>query len=43
MKANDPLNAYRQFYDAARQNQVLEAKTTLMIHLAASMAIGCYP
>lgn len=41
-----PLNqdkAYRQFYDAARNNDVLEPKVTLMVHMAAAMAVGCYP
>jgi hypothetical protein len=35
--------AYRDFYDSARKNDILPAKTTLMIHLAAAMAVGCYP
>jgi hypothetical protein len=34
---------YREFYDAARYNDILEPKTTLMLHMAAAMAIGCYP
>jgi hypothetical protein len=34
---------YREFYDAARFNDILEPKTTLMLHVAAAMAIGCYP
>ena len=34
---------YKAFYDAARYNDILEPKTTLMLHLAAAMAIGCYP
>ncbi len=34
---------YRKFYDAARYNEILEPKTTLMLHLASAMAIGCYP
>jgi hypothetical protein len=34
---------YREFYDAARYNDILEPKTTLMLHLASAMAIGCYP
>ena len=36
-------DAYRAFYDAARFNEILEPKTTLMLHMAAAMAIGCYP
>jgi hypothetical protein len=34
---------YREFYDTARYNDILEPKTTLMLHMAAAMAIGCYP
>ncbi len=34
---------YRKFYDSARFNEILEPKTTLMLHLASAMAIGCYP
>jgi len=37
------LKAYAEFYDSARHNEILEPKTTLLIHLAAAMAIGCYP
>jgi hypothetical protein len=35
--------AYDDFYDSARHNDVLEPKTTLMLHMAAAMAVGCYP
>lgn len=35
--------AYAAFYDSARKNAILDPKTTLMIHLAAAMAVGCYP
>ena len=35
--------AFAEFYRAARNNDSLDAKTTLMIHLAAALAIGCYP
>ena len=37
------LKAYTDFYDSARSNDILEPKTTLMIHLASAMAVGCYP
>ncbi len=37
------LKAFADFYDSARQNEILEPKTTIMIHLAAAMAIGCHP
>jgi len=40
-------NAYTEFYNSARYNEryneILEPKTTLMLHLASAMAIGCYP
>jgi len=35
--------AFEDFYDSARYNEILEPRTTLMIHLAAAMALGCYP
>ncbi len=35
--------AYDSFYDSARHNEILDPKTTLMIHLAGAMALGCYP
>jgi hypothetical protein len=35
--------AYRDFYYSARKNEILPPKTTLMIHLATAMAVGCYP
>jgi hypothetical protein len=35
--------AYAEFYRSARHNEILDAKATLMIHLAAALALGCYP
>lgn len=35
--------AFVAFYDAARRNEVFDPKTTIMIHLATAMAVGCYP
>ena len=35
--------AYEDFYGAARYNDILEPEQTLMLHLAAAMAVGCYP
>ena len=35
--------AYNDFYDSARHNEFLEPKTTVLIHLATAMAVGCYP
>ena len=37
------IKTYSDFYDSARCNEILEPKITLMIHLAAAMAVGCYP
>jgi len=37
------MKLYRAFYASARTNDILEPKTTLMIHLATAMALGCYP
>ncbi len=35
--------AFTEFYNSAKNNDILDSKTTLMIHMAASMAVGCYP
>ena len=35
--------AFGAFYGSARQNKILDPKTTLMLHLAASMAVACDP
>jgi hypothetical protein len=35
--------AFGEFYKSARYNEILEPKTTLMLHLAAAMAVACYP
>ncbi len=43
MDANDAARAYRNFYDSARNNSVLDPKTTMLIHLGTAMARGCYP
>ena len=34
---------WQAFYHSARYNDVLDARTTLMLHLASAMAFGCYP
>jgi len=34
---------YRTFYDSIKQNDILDPKTTHMIHIAAALALGCYP
>ena len=35
--------AFDRFTKAVRGNDVLEPKTTLALHLATAMAVGCYP
>ena len=37
------MNNFNEFYSMARKNQTLDEKTTFLIHLAASMAVACYP
>ena len=39
----DQRQAFQAFYDSARHNQVLDERTTVMIHLASAMAVACYP
>lgn len=43
MKVNKAAKAYRSFYDSARNNDALDPKTRVLVHLAAAMARGCYP
>lgn len=31
------------FYDSVRHNEILDPKTTLLLHLGAAMAHGCVP
>ncbi len=33
--------AFDEFYNQSRYNDILDKKTTLMIHLATSFAAGC--
>jgi len=35
--------AFNDFYNLARNNDVLEPKTTLLIHMATAISVGCYP
>jgi hypothetical protein len=35
--------AFAEFQKTALDNDILDKKTTLLIHLAAAMAVGCYP
>lgn len=34
---------YETFYESTSNNDVLDEKTTVLIQLATSFAIGCYP
>ncbi len=43
MLSKEQRKAYDDFYDSARYNDILDPKTTLMLHLAAAMAAGCQP
>ena len=35
--------SWQRFYEAARYNDVLDPRTTVMLHLASAMALGCDP
>jgi len=35
--------AYTEFYNSTNSSEILDSKTTLIIQLAAAMAVGCYP
>ncbi len=39
----DQKQAFQTFYDSARHNHVLDERTTVMLHLASAMAVGCDP
>ncbi len=43
MLPKDQEKAFSAFYDSGRRNDVLDEKTTLLIHLATAMAVGCIP
>jgi len=34
---------YEEFYESTSENEILDRETTVMIQLAASFVIGCYP
>ena len=36
-------SAFNEFYKSARFNDVLDPKTTLLLHLATAMSVACYP
>jgi len=43
MLSDQASKAWEAFYDSARHNDVLDAKTTVLIHLATAMSAACYP
>jgi alkylhydroperoxidase/carboxymuconolactone decarboxylase family protein YurZ len=43
MQPEDQNQAFASFAAGVRQNDILDPKTTRLIFLAVSMAIGCYP
>jgi sigma-B regulation protein RsbU (phosphoserine phosphatase) len=43
MAPEKQMKAFNEFYNTARNNKILEPKTTLLIHMATAMAVGCYP
>ena len=34
---------FTEFQNSVRNNNILDPKMTLLFHLAAAMAVGCYP
>jgi hypothetical protein len=43
MRRTPSSENWKRYYDSARYNTVLDQRTTLMLHLASAMALGCYP
>jgi alkylhydroperoxidase/carboxymuconolactone decarboxylase family protein YurZ len=43
MLSEEQNQAFQSFATGARENDILDPKTTRLIYLAVSMAIGCYP
>ena len=43
MISGETKKRYRAFYDSARHNDVLDPRTTLLLHLGSAMALGCGP
>ncbi len=40
---SEQMDKFDEFYDSARHNQTLDGRTTLLLHLAAAVALGCEP
>ena len=43
MLPEEQTTAFNGFYKSARYNDILEPKTTLLLHLATAMSAACYP
>ena len=43
MVAEKQVKAFNEFYNTARNNEILDPKTTLLIHMATAIAVACYP
>lgn len=43
MLPENQRKAWAEFYASARHNEILDQRTTILIHLAVSMSVGCYP
>ena len=43
MLPEEQRKAFGAFYRSARHNDILDEKTTVMIHLATAMSVACYP
>jgi hypothetical protein len=43
MRTSERQKLFNAFYKSARNNDVLDERTTLFLHLASAMAVGCYP
>ena len=43
MLSSELEKAYTDFHDSAFDNPTLDPKTSYMVKMAVSMAIGCYP
>ena len=43
MLPKDMNGKYEEFAKTVQNNNILDQKTTTMLYLASSMAVGCYP
>ncbi|MCX5882728.1 MAG: hypothetical protein NTU74_13280 [Deltaproteobacteria bacterium] len=43
MLSNELGRKYDEFSKAVQNNDIIDPKTTIMLYLASSMAVGCYP